>query len=221
MIQDSQVHISKNNRVFSGLDGFVGRAREMQLLTQVLNEDRVGPQHIVRPGLIYGAKSVGKTELAMEVARKVNDSFPDGHIFIRCNNFLTCNAQVLQILQSVIHSLDPFARLTDDLTELGEIYQSLLGGLRLLIVVDDFDDISDIELMFPPAGCGLLITSENLVLPENVFSLELEDFTGADTQQFISENYSGIAGASVVTELRGLSPLSLRVGNSWGACCLF
>ena len=87
---------------------------------------------------------MGKTALALKLAERIKDDFPDGQIFIDMRGTSTNpNLPALkpeEAMAHVIRAYNPADRLPDNMNELRGLYHSILTGKRILLLLDNASD---------------------------------------------------------------------------------
>ncbi|MEV0381599.1 BTAD domain-containing putative transcriptional regulator [Nonomuraea sp. NPDC050643] len=138
---------------------FTGRAAEVESLTAAL--DLLGVAAIAGPG------GIGKSALAVHLAHRIADRFPDGQLYL---NLHGANGDVpalspREALSRVLHAMDvPVSAVPDDLEEAASLFRSVTGGRRLLMVLDNARDVRQIRPLLPGGrGCGVLVTSRRML----------------------------------------------------------
>jgi tetratricopeptide (TPR) repeat protein/predicted phosphodiesterase len=112
---------------------------------------------------LRGMGGIGKTALALVLADKIKNQFPDGQIFVDMRG--TSNNPDLPPLTpedsmaQVIRAYNPADRLPENSGELRGLYHSVLAGKRVLLLLDNAAGREQVEPLLPPAGCSALITS--------------------------------------------------------------
>ena len=142
---------------------FTGRDEQVRLLCGLLHaeppRDRPGAVVI---SAVAGMGGIGKTALAVHVAHRLRDRFPDGQLFAN-----------LQGATSPLRSSEVLARFLRDLgvpdvaipageAERAARFRTLLAGRRVLVALDDARDADQVRPLLPgTAGCGVIVTSRN------------------------------------------------------------
>ncbi|MFC8195725.1 BTAD domain-containing putative transcriptional regulator [Streptomyces sp. NPDC057298] len=137
---------------------FVGRTAELGHMASMLRAD-AGPVVVA----IHGPGGIGKSALSLRAAHAVADHFPDGQLYVD-----------LQGASSDLPPLPPGEVLRRFLRTLGiqrhepplieaeaaTLLQSLLADRRVLVVLDNATDASQVRPLLPAGrGCATIITS--------------------------------------------------------------
>jgi hypothetical protein len=119
----------------------------------------------IKAGL-QGMGGVGKTALAIALAHRLKDRWPDAQLLLNLRGadperrppLLTADA-----MQVIIHAFHPNAKLPDSVEELRCIYLNVLqkDEHRILLLLDNAASAEQIEPLLPPANCLLIVTSRN------------------------------------------------------------
>ncbi len=148
---------------------FTGRADQVEYLCRLfsgLPEDGNDAGAVV-VSLIAGAGGLGKTTLAVRVAHRLRDKFPDGQLYVDLRGASHQPAASAEVLARFLRQLG----VDGDQVPAGEderagLYRTRLAGRRVLIVLDDAHDAAQVRPLVPGSvSCGVLVTSRNL-MPE-------------------------------------------------------
>ncbi|MEU3725312.1 BTAD domain-containing putative transcriptional regulator [Streptomyces sp. NPDC031705] len=138
---------------------FVGRTQDIEAIRSVLLAARTHPAMAV----ISGMAGVGKTGLALYVARELQDAFPDGQLFLNLHAAtpgvapVESGEAVALLLQGM--GVDPRLIPTSSAAA-SALLRSTLADKRVLLVLDDVSSVSQIRPLLPAGpGCGVLVTS--------------------------------------------------------------
>jgi DNA-binding SARP family transcriptional activator len=189
---------------------FAGRQDEVAALVDLLTP---------RPGIvglvgICGRGGVGKTRLAVHVAHRVRDEYPDGQLFLSLRS-----AQSGAVLARMLRALGvDGAAIPEDTQERAALFRSVLAGRRILIVLDDARDEAQVRPLVPgAAGCAVLVTSRRQ-LPglDGLEQLELAVFPQDEAVELFGAlagrgNAADPAVVAEIVRLCGLLPLAVRI----------
>lgn len=143
---------------------FTGRAHETAELVRRLSPDPGGTAP-TRPRrfLLTGMAGVGKSTLAVQVAHRVAEHYPDGQVYADLAEADGTARAPREVLLPLLRALDPEGRTgrgEADLTELVQRYRALTAHRALLVVLDNL--VSELQLEpLLPAGTrsAVILTS--------------------------------------------------------------
>ncbi|MCG7524099.1 tetratricopeptide repeat protein [Streptomyces sp. OfavH-34-F] len=134
---------------------FVGRREELRAVTDHFEGSHDGGSLCV----ISGMPGAGKTALALQGARAVSDSFPDGCLFLDLGGPSPHGVQgMLSCLLGLIGFAE--AQLPSQPDALGNLWRSSIRDKRLLLVLDNVRSGQDIAPLLPAGpSCKVIVTS--------------------------------------------------------------
>ncbi|WP_131735435.1 AfsR/SARP family transcriptional regulator [Actinomadura roseirufa] len=207
--------------------GFVGRAREQDLLGMSLPHDGATAPEPAGPNLwvVSGTAGVGKTALAVHWAHAAKDAFPDGQLHVDLYGFdrrrdpVEPAAALSQLLQSLGV---PAAQVPGGSDEREKLYRSMIAGRRVLVVLDDARTAEQVRPLLPGHGeAVVLVTSRfrlgDLVVRHDARSLPLAALTTEDARELLAHavGHERLAteteAADELACLCGHLPLALRI----------
>ncbi|MGI8332514.1 ATP-binding protein [Actinomadura scrupuli] len=209
---------------------FTGRARELAQLTSFANV-KAEYGGAVTISAISGMGGIGKTWLALHWAHRNLHRFPDGQLYVNLRGFdpsgspMSSTMAVRGFLDAL--QLDPGAIPVDPDAQVA-LYRSLVSGRRMLILLDNAYDSSQVTPLLPGSPtCTVLITSRNqlagLVTAHGAQPLVLDVLDDVDARELLSTRlgHERIAGQpAAVTKLldccAGL-PLALGILAAYAA----
>jgi DNA-binding SARP family transcriptional activator/tetratricopeptide (TPR) repeat protein len=203
---------------------FTGRGEETEALCRILAADRSTQAAAgVAAVVVTGCGGIGKTALALHVAHRLADEFPDGQLYVDLRGADPVPSDPGDVLAQWLHELTgPGAWIPAATEARATHFRSLLNGRRLLLVLDNARDAAQLRPLIPgSAGCRVLVTSryripglegarhlELPVLSESAATGLLTDILGGDRAAAEPE-----AVRAIVACCAGL-PLALRIAGS-------
>lgn len=158
--------------------------------------------------LFHGLAGVGKTALAIQAAHLLKKEFPDGVLWFRLDT-----SDVMDILLGIAYSFGKDVSNILDREIRASSVRSLLTNKRVLLVFDNVEPKTDINLLIPNTkGCLIIITSRNSVLniPEEYKTIVIPEFN----REEILSLFKGILGVSYLNKHQAeIFRLSYIVGN--------
>jgi DNA-binding SARP family transcriptional activator/tetratricopeptide (TPR) repeat protein/DNA-binding XRE family transcriptional regulator len=145
------------------LAGFAGRAGELAVLAEALG--RGGSPAASAPIVVLsGTAGVGKTTLAVHLAHRIRDAYPDGQLYLDLRGFSPGGAlDPHDALHTLLLGVGAAPTLipADREARLG-LYRSLLSGRRVLVVLDNAGSAEQVRPLLPPSpAAAALVTSRS------------------------------------------------------------
>jgi tetratricopeptide (TPR) repeat protein len=183
---------------------FVGRDKEIQQILAYFDqgETLIG---------LRGMGGIGKTALAIVLADKLKDRFSDAQFFIDLQGTSANPLSASQAIAQIIRAYLPTMRLPESGAELGNLYRSLLNMKRALLLLDNAAGREQVELLMPPKGCSMLITSREKFFFGGLKTVDLEELPSEDACRLLLADTGRIGDyAAELAKLCGYLPLALR-----------
>jgi tetratricopeptide (TPR) repeat protein len=190
---------------------FVGRDWEIDTLINALRRERGA----CISG-ISGMGGIGKTELALLVAERLRDDYPDAQFFINLQGTDANPRSPQEAMATCIRAfLGPEAKLPEEPEQLLHLYRSQLDGKRVLLLLDNAADSAQVRPLLPPTGCAVLVTSRQSVALPGMTPLTLHPLTEKEARQLLLEIAARAEpAAEQICKLCGYLPLALRAAGS-------
>ena len=200
---------------------FTGRRDQLDTLSRVLHEP--GGTAVVTA--IGGTAGVGKTALAVYWAHQSAGHFPDGQLFLNLRGFDPSGAPVqpadaVRVFLDALHV--PADRLPQTLEAQLGLYRSLLAGKRMLVLLDNARDVSQVRPLLPGSPtCRVVVTSRSpltsLAVIEGAYPLTLDVLDGAEARELLRRRLGGSradadpGAAAQIIEACARLPLALSI----------
>ena len=160
---------------------------------------------------LRGMAGVGKTALALILAERLKDRFPDGNLILNLKGTTKSPLSAAEAMALVIHSYYPTDPLPENENELHGLYYSVLAGKHALLLLDNAADKEQVEPLLPPSNCAVLITSRNKFTLPGLKERDLDVLPPAEARELLLEIAPRIGSrADSLADLCGYLPLALR-----------
>lgn len=200
---------------------FCGRDQEITELARSIREAPAGITPVVS---ICGAAGIGKSALAVEVAHRLADRYPDGQLYIRFRPAYPGAAEPVpeQIASFFLDALGVAAgSVLDGCGGTAASLRSVLARRKVLILLDDVTAAADVIPLIPAGpGCAVLATSRGLALGSHASAaITLGPLRSAAAVTLISaiagrkRVVADMTAAAKIAELCGYHPLALRIAG--------
>jgi tetratricopeptide (TPR) repeat protein len=198
---------------------FIGRRNELaRLLAQLdASADPEGPGVVVITAAREAA-GVGRTAFALAFSHLIAERSPDGQLYIDLREYASDGAAptVADALRHAVQSLHREALPPEDLKQLAARYRRLLEGKRILFLVENAHSVPQLNLLLPPGGSMLVLTSRDDPRLENLEPVALEPFTRPEARAFLRAASPKLASESdkrldPLAEVSGYLAEALRI----------
>lgn len=203
---------------------FTGRAKQIDDIRQRLTvtpDD--GARFAVPIAIITGKAGVGKTTLAVHVAHSIAEHFPDGQLFADLHGALSRPTSPMQVLERFLRVLGvPGNAIPDGLEERAEMYRALLADRRMLIVLDNAANESQVLPLLPgnPASAVMVTSRSRLTGLAGATHVDVDLFDSVQSVDLLARIVgtdrvqSAVDAAAVLADLCGRLPLALRIAGA-------
>lgn len=190
---------------------FVGRECEIDTLINALRRE----SRACITG-ISGMGGIGKTELALLVAERLRDEYPDAQFFINLQGTDANPRSPQEAMAICVRAfLGPEAKLPEEPEQLLHLYRSQLNSKRVLLLLDNAADSAQVRPLLPPTGCAVLVSSRQSVALPGMTPLTLHPLTEKEARQLLLEIAPRAEpAAEQICRLCGYLPLALRAAGS-------
>ncbi len=212
-VSNSQVHTLTSSYMHSlplPPPDFIDRALEVEQITACLSAG-------VTVSSLTGLGGVGKTALALYVAAKLTDCYPDAQIMLDMQGTSDNPLTAPNAMAQVIRIFEPTADLQQASdAELAALYRGILNGKRVLLILDNARDAAQCKPLSPPRSCALLITSRRHFALPGMKPLRLDVLSPADAHRLLLTLCSRLTSsqAEQLAQLCAYLPLALRIAGS-------
>jgi DNA-binding SARP family transcriptional activator/tetratricopeptide (TPR) repeat protein len=175
---------------------FTGRTKQVAEMAGALTW-RSEPYGAIPIVAVSGRGGVGKTTLAVHVAHRLRTEFPDGRLYVGLRGTDETPADPADVLGRLLRRLGvDGAAIPTDPDERADLYRARLDGRRVLIVLDNAADESQVRPLLPgSAACAVIVTSRRrLTGLAGASRIELDAFEPAQAAELLTR----VAGAERV-----------------------
>ena len=202
-----------------GTTDFAGRTSE---ISHLLVECRRQASTTVVISAIDGMGGIGKTALALHLAHRLADDYPDGQYFVDLHGYTSGIAPLSasQALEALLRDSGLSGDLIpDQVDRRSALWRSRVAGRRVLILLDNAKDAAQVRPLLPGvAGALVIVTSRRrLSSIEGAVPLSLEVLSHEDALTLfirivgVERTAAEAEAADEVIELCGRLPLAVRV----------
>lgn len=136
---------------------FSGRTKLVEEIVDALHRS---PGQAVAICALAGIGGVGKTTLAVHCAHEVRGSFPDGQLYLDLRGAGTNPVDPAAALAEFLEVLGvPPAQLPDTVERRTALYRSLLADRRVLVLLDNMRDSTQIRPLLPSTGSSTVLVT--------------------------------------------------------------
>lgn len=200
-----------------------GRRDELRRLTAALCEER-GASDVVTVEAIHGMGGVGKTGLALHLAHRLRDRFPDGRVFLHLGGSSTDRTPLTpaRALAELLRLLGvPAKELPHQLDELVALWRSTARDRRMLVILDDATSSDQIRPLLPGASPTAVVVTSRRRLPglPGVRPVSLDVLPPVDAVALFRQRLGGgrdtdSSDVAEIVRICGYLPLAVEIAAS-------
>ncbi|MFJ8166641.1 AfsR/SARP family transcriptional regulator [Streptomyces sp. NPDC096136] len=201
-------------------DRLVGRTEAVQDLLRTLTTP---PPESVAVAVVTGTGGVGKSALAVHVARRLRDRFPDGQLYAGLRGTSADPADPGTVLAGFLQALGLHpGEIPDGPHERATLFRTTVADRRILLLLDDARDTAQVEALLPGSPtCAVIVTGRAALDGlQTVRRVRLEPLAAPDALAVLGT----VAGAqriaaepvqaAALAERCGGLPLALRLAGA-------
>ncbi|OON74944.1 tetratricopeptide repeat protein [Streptomyces tsukubensis] len=200
---------------------WAGRRDELRQLTSALRE-RPGASDIVTVEAIHGMGGVGKSALAVHLAHRLRDQFPDGRVFLPLGSRRAEPLTPVRALTELLRLLGlPKKELPRGLDELVALWRSVARDRRMLVILDDATSSAQIRPLLPGASPTAVVVTSRRRLPglPGVRPVSLDVLPPEDAVALFSQRLGGgrdtdPSDVAEIVRICGYLPLAVEIAAS-------
>ncbi|MFJ3216381.1 ATP-binding protein [Kitasatospora sp. NPDC086801] len=198
---------------------FTAREDALALLAELADDDRPAHPRVV---LISGQPGLGKTAFALHAAHTLAPFFPDGQLSLDLGGMAATPLSARDALGQVLRALGVADNAVPAGTEeRAGLYRALVRERRLVLVLDNAADESQVRPLLPGSGPAVTLVTSRNALPglESVLRLRLDALAPGEAADLLAriagrERIDGAPDATAeLARLCGYLPLALRIAG--------
>ena len=200
---------------------FTGRAAQIGAMLSVLRAPGGARSDAVGLVTVTGMGGIGKTALAVQAAHKLADSYPDGHLYLNLRGYgpgqpMTTADALRQLLRSL--GLD-IQLIPDGIEEAAALLRSQLAGRRVLMLLDNAADVSQVMPLLPgsPGSAAIITSRGSLAALPGARQIRLDALSESESVELLTGviGQSRVAAepdaAEMLASFTGRLPLAVRL----------
>ncbi|GAA3468602.1 ATP-binding protein [Nonomuraea roseola] len=205
----------------AGIGDFAGRLAQVETLLEALGGCKAAG--VTPVAVITGMGGVGKTTLAVHVAHRLADAYPDGQLYVDLHGADGGSANPAAVLSRMLIALGvDGALIPKEIDDRVALYRSQVAGRRILVVLDNAAEEEQVRSLLPGApSCAAVVTSRSrLTGLSGVRRVDLDVFAPEEALELLGRivgeqrvRAEGEAACGIV-EACGHIPLAVRVAGA-------
>jgi tetratricopeptide (TPR) repeat protein len=205
------------------INDFTGRYEQADKVSRLVTAED-GRSHTAVPiTVISGKPGIGKTALALHVAHKIGDQFPDGQMYANLGGAQADAQDPAEVLAGFLRELGvDGADMPERVDDRARMYRARLADRRVLVVLDNAVDEAQVRPLLPgTAGCAVLVTSRSrMAALAGSHSVPLDVMPADQSAELLAtiiDRERAEAEPTAVTEITrlcGFLPLAIRIAGA-------
>ncbi|MGW6933603.1 BTAD domain-containing putative transcriptional regulator [Lentzea sp. NPDC054927] len=197
-----------------------GRDPQLRQLRDLLRTSPGETGHRRAVALVRGMPGCGKTALAVRAAHDAHEDFPDGQLFVDLGGDSGVPREPAEVLRWFLSALGATsAQVPESLSERVNLYRSLIGDRRILVLLDNAAGWQQVRPLLPGGrNCRVVITSRSAPVTAEVGCvLDLGPLDAESALALFTDvvGEARVAAEQVaarrITELCGRLPMAVRI----------
>ena len=191
---------------------FTGREDHLAAMLRAIDGD--GAHGVTICGL-RGMGGVGKTGLALVLADRLQQRYPDAQLVVDLRGTDPEPLAPAAAMAQVVQSFRPSVRPPDDPAMLAAAYRSELHGKRALLLLDNASGAAQVQPLLPPATCLCVVTSRTRFALPGQRAVDLDALSAEEARELLRRLAIRIddVTADHIATLCGRLPLALRLAG--------
>ncbi|MFD1321080.1 AfsR/SARP family transcriptional regulator [Micromonospora sonneratiae] len=195
---------------------FTGRTELVSDLVSYLGSATERP-HVVA---LCGSPGAGKSALAIRIGHELREAFPDGQLYVELQGTAGPVRDPAMVLAELLEVLGVASNaIPATFPSRSALFRSKLASRRMLVVLDDAANVSQVRPLLPGAGgCAVLITSRAR-MPElsGVRMVDVTRLPGQEARQLFARLLGAdrldapTGGTDEILDACGHLPLAIRI----------
>jgi DNA-binding SARP family transcriptional activator len=202
---------------------FTGRGEQISQIRQHLTGGaRARSRGTVPVVVISGQGGIGKTSLAIRASHDIASQFPHGQLFADLHGGASHPVSPMQVLERFLQVFGvPGTQIPEGLDERAEVYRNLLADRKVLVVLDDAANESQVLPLLPGNGAAaVMITSRSRLVLAGAGHIKVTVFDADRSLDLLAhivgaERVQAEPGAAAqIARHCGHLPLALRIAGA-------
>ncbi len=199
---------------------FTGRQEELESMTAQVQQATQGGKTEIAIAVVTGMAGVGKSTLAIHLAHQLKNDFPDGQLYVNLRGTESQPLEPVEVLAGFLRALGVDDQsIPEDLTERSVLYRSLLSGKRVLVLLDNACNETQVSPLLPDSStCAVLVTSRrNLTALKGAVVLNLAAMKEPEALELLQKlagverTQAELEATKTIIDLCSRLPLAIRI----------